>query len=165
MNSKTTKDKVAKDKVISVAYVIYNQQGEIFEYTDVPVNYVHGGKSDLFENIEKALDGKLVGEKVEVTLASDEAFGTHDPRLTFTDDIANVPEELRKVGAQLEAKNAKGDILQFIVKKIGKETLTIDGNHPLAGQTVKFEVEVKAVRDATDEEKTTGIVADLYQNL
>ncbi len=157
-------DQVSKNKVISVAYAIHDERGETFEYTDVPVNYVHGGKSDLFEKIEQALDGKTIGDKVEVTLNSDEAFGSHDPGLTFTDDIENVPEELRRVGAQLEAQNANGDALQFIVTKIEDGSLTVDGNHPLAGQTVKFFVEVKAIRDATEQEKATGTVAELYQN-
>jgi len=158
------KETITKDKVVSLTYAIRDQNGETFEYTDVPVNYVHGGKSDLFEKIEQELDGKTVGDKVEVTLSPDEGFGQHDPGLSFTDDIDNVSPELRKVGAQLEAQNASGDILQFIVTNIKNGKLTVDANHPLAGQTIKFLAEVKGVRDATEQEATTGVVEALNQN-
>jgi len=156
---------ITKDKVVSLTYAIQDEQGETFEYTDVPVNYVHGGKSDLFEKIEHELEGKTIGARVEVTLPPEEAFGPHDPGLTFTDDIDNVSPELRKVGAQLEAQNASGDILQFVVTHIEDGKLTVDGNHPLAGQTVKFLVEVKDVRDATEQEVTTGVARELNQTV
>lgn len=156
---------VTKDKVVSVIYAIHDQHGETFEYTDVPVNYVHGGNSDLFGKIERVLEGKTVGDKIEVTLTSDEAFGEHDPDLTITDDSDNVPPELRKLGTQLEAQNANGDLLQFVVTRIEDGKLTVDANHPLAGQTVKFFVEVKGIRDATKQEASTGVAADLSQNL
>jgi FKBP-type peptidyl-prolyl cis-trans isomerase SlyD len=156
---------ITKDKVVSLTYEIHDQQGEIYEYTDLPVNYVHGGKSDLFEKIEQDLEGKSIGDKVEVTLSPEKAFGQHDPGLTFTNDIDSVPPELRKVGAQLEAQNASGDILQFVVTRIEDDKLTVDGNHPLAGQTVKFLVEVKAVRDATEQEASTGVAEGRYQTI
>ena len=156
---------ITKDKVVSLTYSIHDQQGETFEYTDVPVSYIHGGKSDLFEKIKHALDGKTIGDKIEVTLSPDEAFGHPDPGLSFSDDIDNIPLELRKVGAQLEAQNAKGDILQFVVTRIEDDKLTFDGNHPLAGQRVKFLVEVKGVRDATEQEASTGVVEKFCQTI
>ena len=154
---------ITKDKVVSLTYAIHDQHGEIFENIDIPVNYVHGGKSELFEKIEQELNGKTAGDKIEVTLEPDEAFGQHDPSLTFTDDVDNMPPQLRRVGAQLEAQNANGDMLQFVVTNIEDGKLTVDANHPLAGQTVKFIVEVKSVRDATEQEASTGVVEELYQ--
>jgi FKBP-type peptidyl-prolyl cis-trans isomerase SlyD len=154
---------VTKDKVVSLTYAIHDQNGKTFESTDVPVSYVHGGKSDLFEKIEQELNGKTVGDKIEVILKADEAFGQHNPDLTFTDDVDNMPPQLRRVGAQLEAQNANGDMLQFVVTNIKDGKLTVDANHPLAGQTVKFLVEVKGVRDATEQEVSTGVVEELYQ--
>jgi len=152
---------IAKDKVVSLTYAIHDQQGKTYEYTDVPINYVHGGKSDLFDKIEHMLDGKTIGDKVEVVLNADEAFGQHDPGLTFTDDLDNVAPELRRVGAQLEAQNADGEILQFVVTNVEDGKLTVDANHPLAGQTIKFLVEVKGIREATKQEATTGIVQQI----
>jgi FKBP-type peptidyl-prolyl cis-trans isomerase SlyD len=157
--------KVKKDKVVSVTYTIVDQQGETFEHTDIPVSYVHGGKSDLFEQIEQALEGKQLGDRVEVKLTAAQAFGPHNPGLTFTDDINNVPPELRRIGAQLEAQNASGEILNFVVTHIEDGKLTVDANHPLAGQEITFHVEVKDIRDATGEEIASGQVTNLYQPL
>jgi len=161
--SAVMKETITKDKVVSLTYAIRDQRGETFEYTDVPVNYVHGGKSDLFEKIERELNGKTVGDKIEVTLEADDAFGQHDPDLAFTDDVDNIPPELRRVGAQLEAQSANGDMLQFVVTNVENGKLTVDANHPLAGQTIKFLVEVKGVRDATEREASTGVVEALSQ--
>lgn len=158
-------ERVARDKVVSVTYIIHDQNDEIFEYTDLPVSYLHGGHSDLFEKIEQALEDKAVGDEVDVTLTPAEAFGPHDPGLTFTDDIDNVPPELRRVGAQLEAQNAQGDVMQFRVTDISEDKLTVDGNHPLAGQTVKFHVTVKEIREPTPEELKNGGVEQLYQGM
>jgi FKBP-type peptidyl-prolyl cis-trans isomerase SlyD len=147
---------VAKHKVVSLTYVLRNQQGGIFEIHDLPVAYVHGCGTDMFPQIEQALEGRAVGERVTVPLSSREAFGEHDPRLTFTDDIENVPPEVRRLGAEFEAQNAKGESLMFIVTHIADGRLTVDANHPLAGQNVTFEVTVQDVRDATPEEVRLG---------
>ena len=148
---------VSKDKVISITYIIHDQQGEIFEYSDLPIAYLHGSGSDLFDKIESALNGKHVGDKIEVELSPADGFGEHKANLTYTDDVENVPEELRQVGKQFEAQNAKGELMNFIVTGIKGENLTVDANHPLAGQTVKFTVTIKEIRDATEEELRNGM--------
>ena len=149
-------DLVRPNKVVSLTYVIRKQDGEIFEYTDLPVAYVHGAGSRLFSKIEQALEGRRVGEKISVTLAPEEGFGPHDPGLTFTDDLENVPEQFRHIGAQLQAQNSKGEELTFVVTHVGQSELTVDANHPLAGQTVNFEVTVAEIRDATPDEVRSG---------
>lgn len=149
-------DTVSANKVVSLTYVIRKQDGEIFEYTDLPIDYVHGVNSKLFRKVERALEGCAVGDKISVSLSPQEGFGVHDPRLTFTDDISNVPEQFRHLGAQLEAQNAKGEQLTFVVTQISATTLTVDANHPLAGQTVSFEVTVRNIRDATAAEVRSG---------
>jgi FKBP-type peptidyl-prolyl cis-trans isomerase SlyD len=147
---------IRKNKVASITYTLINQRGEVFEQSDVPVSYLHGRDSGLFEKVEQALEGKEVGDSIDVTLAPDEGFGAHNPGLTFTDDVENVPPELRTIGAQLEAQNANGEVLNFIVTRIENGRLTVDANHPLAGQTVRFRVTVREVRDASADELRTG---------
>lgn len=147
---------IRKDKVVSLTYTLHDQRGQVFEQSDVPVSYLHGHDSGLFEKVEHALEGRRAGESVEVTLGPDEGFGRHDPALTFTDDLENVPVELRRLGAQLEAQNAKGEILTFVVTRIENGKLTVDANHALAGQTVTFRVTVHEVRDATPDEMRAG---------
>ncbi|MDH3513911.1 MAG: peptidylprolyl isomerase [Gammaproteobacteria bacterium] len=147
---------VAKNKVISLIYVVRNEKGEIFEYRDLPVSYVHGSGTDLFPKIEQALEGHSVGDRVSVQLSPAEAFGERDPKLTFTDDIENAPPELRRIGAEFEAQNAKGESIMLTVTRIEGDKITVDANHPLAGQTIRFEVTVQNIRDATAEEIRNG---------
>jgi FKBP-type peptidyl-prolyl cis-trans isomerase SlyD len=150
-------DAVKKGKVVSVTYTLHDERGQIFEQSDLPVPYLHGHASGLFDKIEQMLEGRHVGDSIEATLSPAEGFGLHDPALTFTDDLENVPPELRFLGAKLEAQNASGEMLNFVVTRIENGKLTVDANHPLAGQTVKFRVTVRALRDATPEELLTGL--------
>jgi FKBP-type peptidyl-prolyl cis-trans isomerase SlyD len=142
--------------VVSFTYLIRDNTGEICEYRDLPVAYIHGGQSPLFPQIERALEGHSVGHRAAVTLSVDEAFGEHDPSLTFSDALDNVPDELRYVGAEFEAENEQGDRRQFRVTKIEDGRLTVDANHPLAGKSLTYEVTVVGVRKASDEELRTG---------
>ncbi|MBI3574555.1 MAG: FKBP-type peptidyl-prolyl cis-trans isomerase [Gammaproteobacteria bacterium] len=147
---------VTKNKVISLIYAVRNQKGELFEYRDLPVSYVHGSGVDLFPKIEEALEGHAIGDRVVVQLSPADAFGEHDPKLTFTDDIDNAPPELRHVGAEFEAQNATGESIVLVVTRIEADKITVDANHPLAGQTITFEVTVRDIRDATPEEIRNG---------
>jgi FKBP-type peptidyl-prolyl cis-trans isomerase SlyD len=147
---------VAKNKVVSLIYVVRNEKGEIFEYRDLPVSYVHGSGTDLFPRIEQALEGRAVGDRVAVQLTPADAFGDRDPKLAFTDDIENAPPELRRVGAEFEAQNAKGESIVLTVTRIEGDKITVDANHPLAGQNISFEVTVQDIRDATPEEIRDG---------
>lgn len=152
--------KVAKNKVVYLTYSIIDDSGSVFEQSDVPVGYVHGAGSDLFEQVEMALDGKGIGERVEVTLTAEQGFGPHRPELTFTDDVDNVPPEFRFLGAEVEFENERGEAMLFHVTRIEDGKLTIDANHPLAGKTVTFVVDVTDIRDATPEEVANGRPAD-----
>jgi FKBP-type peptidyl-prolyl cis-trans isomerase SlyD len=147
---------VAKNKAIYITYSILDQKGQVVEHSDVPIGYVHGADSGIFEQVEAALEGAKPGDKFEVMLSPDEGFGAHDPALTFTDEIENVPPEYHYLGAEVEFENAQGEAMKFRVTKIENGKLTIDANHPFAGQTVKFAVTVVAVRDATPEEIANG---------
>ena len=150
---------VGKHKVVSIVYQIRNEAGDIMEQIDYPVSYVHGGPSDLIEKVETALEGAVVGDSVEVVLEPDEAFGEHDPALTFTDKLENVPPQFRHVGAEVEMQNDEGESRSFVVSKIENGKLTVDGNHPLAGKRVTFIVTVKEIRDATEAEIKQGVTA------
>jgi len=148
---------VERDKVVSITYVVRDARDEIAEVRDLPVAYLHGAGSDLFPRIEQALDGHAVGDQVTVELPPQDGFGEHDPALTFTDDLDNTPPEIRFVGAEFELENQDGERRQFRVTRIADGKLTVDCNHPFAGQTVKFVVTVAAVRDATPEELRAGV--------
>ncbi|MDA8382967.1 MAG: peptidylprolyl isomerase [Betaproteobacteria bacterium] len=151
---------VAQHKVIYLTYSILDGAGSVFEQYDLPVGYVHGANSGLFDKIEQALDGHRVGDKVEVVLSPSEGFGEHKAELTYTDDIENVPPEYRYVGAEVLFENDQGEQMTFRVSDIKDGRLTVDGNHPLAGRTATFVVKIVSIRDATPEEIAEGRPAD-----
>ncbi len=154
--NETTMQRVEKNRVVSVTYEIWDQQGNLFEKSDLPISYVQGSEYGLYLKVEQALNGKCVGDEITVQLSPDEGFGHHDARLTFTDDVDNVPPQFRQVGTEVEFQNDKGETKTFIVTRIEHGKLTVDGNHAMAGQTVTFKVKVVGVRAASQHELQTG---------
>lgn len=150
-------EQIKKDKYVELTYAILDAKGEIKERVDIPVKYIHGRDSGLFPKIEQALEGQEKGARVEVSLTQHEGFGPSDPNLIFTDDLTNVPPQFHQVGAEVEMQNDRGVAKKFTVTKIADGKLTVDGNHPLAGQTIQFVVTVGEVRDATDDELKLGV--------
>jgi FKBP-type peptidyl-prolyl cis-trans isomerase SlyD len=150
---------VSQDKVVSFVYSIVDESGELLEQSDIPISYVHGGKHDLFEKVEAGLDGCVVGDTIEVSLTPEEGFGEHDPELTYTDKLENVPDEFRFIGAEVEMMNTQGDARKFTVTRIENGKLTVDGNHSMAGKAITFRIKVTGIRDATAEEITNGVDA------
>lgn len=150
---------VNQNKVVSFVYSIVDESGELLEQSDIPISYVHGGKHDLFEKVEQGLDGAVVGDTVQVQLTPEEGFGAHDPDLTYTDAIENVPDEFRRIGADVEMMNDQGDSKKFTVTRIEDGKLTVDGNHPMAGKTIIFRIKVTDIRDATPAEQVDGVEA------
>jgi FKBP-type peptidyl-prolyl cis-trans isomerase SlyD len=150
---------VGRDKVVTFTYSISDESGEILEQSDIPINYVHGGKHDLFEKVVQALEGAFIGATVEVSLTPEEGFGMPDPNMTYTDELENVPPEFQHVGAEVEMMNDQGDAMKFTVTRIEDGKLTVDGNHPMAGKAITFHIKVTGIRDATPEELVNGVTA------
>ncbi len=150
--------KICRNKAVQFTYTISDDAGNVVEQVDLPVNYVHGASSmGLIERVERAMEGCVVGQSIEVEIPPAEGFGEYDPDLTFTDDLENVPPQFRKIGAEVEMANEEGETKTFVVAKIEGDKLTVDGNHPLAGKTATFKVKVLEVRDATADEIHNGI--------
>jgi FKBP-type peptidyl-prolyl cis-trans isomerase SlyD len=152
-----TKPIVTRDQVVSFTYSIQDEAGNIVEQSDLPISYVHGGQNDLFEKIEAALEGCTVGDKVKVSLTPEEGFGPHDDNLSYTDDLDNVPPEFRRIGAEVEMMNDQGETRKFIVTQIENDKLTVDGNHPLAGKVIIFNIKVTDIRAASPDELAQGV--------
>lgn len=139
-------------KFVSLTYSICDLEGNVLEQSDLPVNYIHGGETELIGGMDKAVAGKTVGDEVSITLTSAEGFGDRDPSLTFTDDLENVPPQFRHLGAEVQMQNESGEVKSFFVTKIENGKLTVDGNHPLAGKDLLVKVKIREVRDATRED-------------
>jgi FKBP-type peptidyl-prolyl cis-trans isomerase SlyD len=139
-------------KFVSLTYSICDLEGNVLEQSDLPVNYIHGGETELIGGMDKAVAGKGPGDEVSITVSPKDGFGDHDPNLTFTDHIENVPPQFRQLGAEVQMQNEAGEVKSFFVTKIENDKLTVDGNHPLAGKMLKVNVKILEVRDATHED-------------
>ena len=149
--------KITHNKFVSLVYTITDKDDNILERIDMPIQYIQGVKSQVIEKIETALTGHKEGDLVHVTLSPEEGFGAHQPELTFSDDINNVPPQFHTIGAEVEFQNDQGESKIFRVTNIGDGKLTVDGNHPFAGKTITYNITVKEVRDATADELKHGV--------
>ncbi|MBT4244596.1 MAG: peptidylprolyl isomerase [Gammaproteobacteria bacterium] len=148
---------ISINKFVELTYRIIDQSnGEVIEQVEKPLGYVQGDNSLLFNQVTKELEGKCVGDEVEILLKAEDAFGKKADELIFTDDINNVPMEYRFIGASVTMQNDKGGTKDFIVSSIEDGKLTIDGNHPLAGKDIIFYVEILSIREATADEIIEG---------
>jgi|TARA_B110000263_G_scaffold163730_1_gene142577 FKBP-type peptidyl-prolyl cis-trans isomerase SlyD len=148
---------ISINKFVELTYRIIDQSnGEVIEQVEEPLGYVQGDNSLLFNQVTKELEGKCIGDEVEILLKAEDAFGKQADELIFTDDIDNVPPEYRFIGASVTMQNDTGGTKDFIVSSIEDGKLTIDGNHPLAGKDIIFYVEILSIRDATADEIIEG---------
>lgn len=150
---------VIKDhKMVELTYkVIDEKTGHLLSYVEFPLSYVHGsGQQVLMPMVTAQLEGKAVGETIEVYIDGNEIFGPRDENLVFTDRTENVPEEYREVGTKILMENEKGEPREFIVTRMDDETLTVDGNNPMCGRDLVFTLEILSIRDATEEEIELG---------
>jgi len=154
---------IQENKFVELSYKVLDQKsGESLIAIEYPIGYVHGMECALDESVTKELEGKKVGEVIEVPIDCNMLYGPRDENLVFTDRIDNVPEEFHEVGITITMESEKGTPRNFIVTRMDDKTLTVDGNNPLSGRHVIFKLEVLNVRDATDEEIEVGgaIVAE-----
>ncbi len=141
-------DVIKVGKFVSLTYSIADTNGNILEQSDLPVNYIHGGKTELIGGMDRAVAGKIVGDEVLFEVSPEDGFGEHDQDLTFTDDINNVPPEFRRIGTEVQMQSESGELKSFYVTKIEDGKLTVDGNHPMAGKALKTtDTRIRAFQD------------------
>ena len=144
-------------KFVELTYKVTDKKSRhVLTRVEFPLGYVHGHNEILAPSVHKELEGKSVGDVIEVPIDGNQIFGPRDESLVFTDHIENVPEEYRQVGGSILMENGKGQTRSFIVTWMDDEKLTVDGNNPLCGREVVFTLEILTVRDATDEEARVG---------
>jgi FKBP-type peptidyl-prolyl cis-trans isomerase SlyD len=147
---------IGKDTVVELHYQLFDTDGELIEKTDEPVEYLHGGYGGMFPAVEKALEGKSVGETAKVRLTPDDGFGERDDELLHIEPRDKFPDHV-EVGMQFEGTgNESGDTIVYTVTEIADGKVVVDGNHPLAGQTLHMECTITGVRAASAEEVSHG---------
>jgi FKBP-type peptidyl-prolyl cis-trans isomerase SlyD len=151
---------IQNDKIVTMHYHLTNAEGQVIESSrgSEPLTYLHGA-GIILSSLENELTGLDVGATKTVQVAPADAYGEHDatkietlPRGAF----AQVPN--LEVGMQLQGQDPHGQTFTVRVMDIREDTVIIDANHPLAGETLTFEIEVLDIRDATSEELTHGHV-------
>jgi FKBP-type peptidyl-prolyl cis-trans isomerase SlyD len=148
---------IQHSKYVELKYkVLDTKTGGVLTSVDFPLGYVHGINDVLSAQVMAELEGRTAGETISVELDCEKIFGPRDEALVVTDYIDNVPEEYREVGTTVVMQNDAGKTKNFLVTRIDDKTLTLDGNHPLCGRQVIFELEILAVRDATEAEIAAG---------
>jgi len=150
---------IAADSVVLIHYTLKDDDGKVLDSSagGEPLAYIQG-HGNLVSGLEKALEGKSQGNRVEVSLPPEEGYGTRNEAL-----VQRVPKrslqgagEIRK-GMQFQAQTDEG-MRVFTVTAVVGDMVSLDGNHPLADQTLHFDVEVIEVRAATAEELEHGHV-------
>ena len=151
--------KISKGKVVSMHYALRDETGEILDSSEgqVPLDYLHG-YGNIIAGLEKVLENKATGEKLSAVIPPEEGYGIREESLVKNMPLSNFKDpNAVKVGAQFRADTSQGPRLATVTR-VDDQNVTIDLNHPLAGQTLKFDINVVAVRDATEEELAHGHV-------
>lgn len=150
---------IEQDKVVLIHYTLRNDAGETLDSSSGgdPLAYIHG-QGNIIPGLEKALAGRQSGDRLSVRVEPAEGYGVRDASL-----VKKVPRRQFgganiKPGMQLHAKTDHGHTRVVTVQRIQGDMVVVDGNHPLAGENLHFEVEVTGVRDATHEELEHGHV-------
>ena len=145
--------------VVALTWNLKDTLGEVLDELDAPVEFLVGGE-DLLAKIEEALQGHEPGDRVDLHLEPEEAFGDYDERRVYLEPRSLFPADLAE-GMTFEGlpegadPQAPKDVL-YTVTEIYPEHVVLDGNHPLAGMAIRLHLKVEAVREATEEEIGRG---------
>ena len=149
--------KIAKDAIVTLNYTLTDDENETLD-TSVggePLVYLHGAQN-IIPGLEEALEGKKQGDKFKVTIPAEKGYGEH-----LEEMIQNIPKSQfppgqdLQAGMKFQANSPQGPIVLTVIE-VGDTDILVDGNHPLAGENLNFDVEVAEVRAATKEELTHG---------
>ena len=148
--------RIEKDTVVSLTYELSDLTGQVMEKPDAPISYLHGGYDGIFPMVEEKLHSKEVGYSCSVLMEPENTFGEYDSELVRVEPRSLFPDNV-EVGMQFEGgEEGSADALIYTVTDIAEDKVVVDGNHPLAGITLRFDCTVKEVRPATAEELAHG---------
>lgn len=149
---------IAKNKVVVFDYRLTDEQGDLIEESQNtgPFAYIHGTNS-IIPGLEAALEGKQSGETLSVSVEPGKAYGEHDDALVAVVPRDRFESDQVEIGMRFQTETEHG-MRVFTVTGVNDVEVMVDGNHPLAGQALTFDVNIVEVRDATDEELSHGHV-------
>ncbi len=150
--------KIGKGSVVGMEYSLHLGDGKVVDASspDKPLSYLHG-EGQIVPGLERALEGMDIGESKHVVVAPEDGYGRHDPAGVQEVPLKAFPPDVTpEVGMQGTALGPQGENVPFEIKELKPDTAVIDLNHPLAGQTLHFDVTVRDIRAATVEELEHG---------
>ena len=151
---------IAANEAVSIDYTLTNDAGEVIDSSagGAPLVYLQGA-GNIIPGLEKALEGKAVGDELEISVEPEDAYGEYSAELvsTLSSSMFEGVDQL-EVGMQFHASAPDGQMQIVTIRDLDGDDVTVDGNHPLAGQRLNFKVKVVAVRDASEEEVAHGHV-------
>jgi len=152
---------INRHKVVTLQYSLTNVDGVVVrEATGAPIRYLHGAGL-LFPKLESELESHTVGDIVTARLLPDDAFGKRNVDLVHQMPLDELPpEETVETGGRIVGTDEEGNEITFAVTDIQDGIVSPDGNHPFAGQTLIFEVEIQDIREASAEEISQRQVLD-----
>ena len=150
---------IEKHRVVTLAYTLKDDDDRVIDQSDDgSFRYLHGA-SNIIPGLENALDGKSAGDELSVSVPPEQAYGVHDTEKTQTVPRDMFPSgEMIEAGMQFHAQGPDGQQLVVTVVKVEDDNITVDGNHPLAGVHLNFDIKILDVRAATGEEIAHGHV-------
>lgn len=148
---------IAKEAVVSIDYELTDDDGQLIDSSKgaEPLKYLHGF-GNIIPGLEKALEGKATGDQLNVSIDPDEAYGQRLDELQQVVSRENFGDNEIEVGMRFRVPSESGRELVMTIVGIDGDDVTIDGNHELAGVTLHFDVTIRDVREATDEEISHG---------
>lgn len=149
---------IIKNTVVTLDYKVRDPDGNVVDDGANPLVYLHGGYDAIFPLLEEKLHGMKTGEKLNIKLQPDDAFGEYDESLVLVEDRELFPADI-EVGMAFERVGDDGeDDMVFRITDIADKKVVVDGNHPLAGMALIFDVTIAEVRAASAEELEHGHV-------
>lgn len=147
--------KVSKNTVVTIDYQLLDAGGALIE-EEQGIAYLHGGHGGVLPVLEAAMEGAAVGEEVRATVSPDDGFGHYDDANVRNEPRGAFPPDV-EVGMQFAGSpDGSDEMTVYTVREVDAEHVVVDGNHPLAGQTVQFVVTVRGLRNATEDEVAHG---------
>lgn len=150
------------ESVAEITISMYSKNGVLLEKDETPLPILFGGENGLPEKVEEVLVGLAAGQTASVELKSDDAFGPVEEDLIFWEKREMLPPDVA-VGSVLEGESDEGDLILFRVIEVKDQEALLDGNHPYAGQDLKFEITIASLRDATEQEIENGFVGEDHE--
>ena len=154
--------KIENNKVVTIDYTLKDSEGEVIDSSEMhnePLVFIVG-KGNIISGLESELIGMKKGDSKNITVNPEDAYGEYDKEAVIAYPIEQFSGIELAEGLPLQGQGEDGSVTQVIVRAFDDKEVFLDHNHPMAGQTLNFDITIMDIRDATEEESSSGIIGD-----